>query len=424
VAVKRYLIIGDGIAGITAAQCLRDLDPKGEIHICSDDPALRPYFRAALTNYLMGDLLSEEKLWAVPDNCYEDLEIRYTPKRVMGIDTNRATVLFQDGSQQSYDRLLIATGSRCRPPSFVGKDLVGVMTFRTLQDVNTIMKLIKRGLKRAVITGGGPLALEWAQGLQHRGVYVTLLLRGDHLMSGVLDKTGSDLVLARLRMSGMEVIVNDEVNEALADRSGNLKSVRTKRGSKLPCQLLGVAFGVIRNTELLKDSGIEIGPNGGVLVDEHLRTSASNVFAAGDIIELRAQDQVMQLWEPAQHQGRFAAHSMCDRHLPYNPGPHYMATRLYDLDFASIGQVNIESEASQLGSAGRIAYRKLFFQEDRLVGALLLGERKEAVRRTGRKLARLIEKKVPLGSLRKELLEPGFSLDTLLVQETSAKGKL
>src|SRR5882724_9445628 len=181
-AAKRYLIIGDGAAGTSAAQRIRQVDPGGLIAIYSDDPH-PAYFRAALTNYLLGEL-TEDQLWAVPPNFYRDHRVHRALARVAGIDAGRALVYFASGgSPMPYDALLVATGSRARPPPFPGGDLPGVMTMRTLQDARDMMDQLRSGaVSRAVVVGGGPLGLEWVQALKLRGVQVTLLLRENKLM--------------------------------------------------------------------------------------------------------------------------------------------------------------------------------------------------------------------------------------------------
>src|SRR6266567_3553447 len=150
-ARRRYLIIGDGAAGTSAAEHVRRADPQGLIAIYSDDPH-PAYFRAALTNYLLGEL-TEQQLWAVPPNFYQDHQVHRGLARVAGVDPQRALVyLASGGAPVPYDALLVATGSRARPPPFQGGDLPGVMTMRTLQDARDMMDQLRAGaVARAVV---------------------------------------------------------------------------------------------------------------------------------------------------------------------------------------------------------------------------------------------------------------------------------
>jgi NADPH-dependent 2,4-dienoyl-CoA reductase/sulfur reductase-like enzyme/pSer/pThr/pTyr-binding forkhead associated (FHA) protein len=411
-APRRYLIIGDGAAGTSAAQHVRQADPDGLIAIYSDDPH-PAYFRAALTNYLLGEL-TEDQLWAVPPNFYHDYQVHRALARVAGVDARRALVYLASGGPPiPYDALLVATGSRARPPPFQGGDLPGVMTMRTLQDARDMMDQFRAGsVARAVVVGGGPLGLEWVQALQLRGVQVTLVLREKKFMPGALDEVASDLLLARLRQAGIEVGLADEIQAALPASGGRLGAVVTKSGHTLPCELVGVAIGVVCNTDFLANSGVSLGASRGVVVDERLRASIPGVYAAGDVAEHAGR--TLQLWEPAREQARVAGCNMAGGDVAYRPGAHYFATRLYDLDFASVGSIASDASAEAIVDfprrTGRISYRKVVIKNGRLVGALMLGEREERVRQRGRAFKRLIDGGIEIGAIRDRLLDPTFDL--------------
>jgi NADPH-dependent 2,4-dienoyl-CoA reductase/sulfur reductase-like enzyme len=409
---RRYLILGDGAAGTSAAEHLRRCDPEGQVAIYSDDPH-PAYFRAALTNYLLGEL-TEAQLWAVPPNFYQEQQVYRVMARVAGVDAHRKEVHFAGGGAPlGYDALLVATGSRARTAPFAGAELPGVMTMRTLQDARVMMDLMRSGsLGRAVVVGGGPLGLEWAQGLQLRGIQVTLLMREHRFLPGALDDVGSDLLLARLRQSGVEVGLGEEIHGALAGGDGRLGAVVTKSGHTLPCELAGVAIGVVCNTDFLQSSGVALGKSRGVVVDDRMRASVPGVYAAGDVVE--HQGRTLQLWEPARQQARVAAHNMTGHDLVYRPGAHYLATRLYDLDFASVGDVTstaAESVVDLPRRTGRISYRKVLVHEGRIIGALMIGEREERVRQRGRTFKRFIDEAIDVRSIKDKLLDPTFDLN-------------
>ena len=414
---KRYIIIGDGAAGTTAAQSLRAADKGATIAILSDDPHAA-YFRAALTNYLLGEL-REEQIWAVPPSFYDEYAIHRALVRVAQVDTKRGLLwLAQGGRPIGYDALVLASGSRARPPTFEGAWLPGIMTMRTLQDVHRVMDLIKlKGLKTAVVVGGGPLALEWAHGLSHRGVNVMIVVREQKFLPGAIDSVASDLLLARLRHAGVQVRMGDEVVAAVPGPQGRVAGVMLKSGERVACELVCVAIGVICNSEFVNDpsapSGISVGKNGGIEVDDLMRTSVPNVYAAGDVATF--QGKLLQLWEPARMQARVVASTIQGRGEKWSPGAHYMATRLYDLDCASLGEVAVTPPGAEElvdfpQRTGRIAYRKLCIKDNRLVGALMFGEKEARVRRWGRGLKRLIDTKADISKIKGELLDPAFDL--------------
>lgn len=415
---KRYIVIGDGAAGTTVAQSLRAADKSATIAIVSDDPHAA-YFRAALTNYLLGEL-REEQVWAVPPTFYEEHAIHRALARVAKVDTQRSLLwLAQGGRPIGYDSLVIASGARARPPTFEGAWLPGVMTMRTLQDVHRVMDLIQlKGLRTAVIIGGGPLALEWAHGLAHRGVKVVLVVRDTRFLPSAIDNVASDLLLARLRSAGVQVRLGDEVLAAMPGPQGRIAGVTLKSGERVACELLGVAIGVIVNSEFLEGSGIKLAPNGGIEVDDQMRTNLPNIYAAGDCAAF--QGKLLQLWEPARMQARIVAATIQGRSERYVPGAHYMATRLYDLDCASVGDIGASQDVTEIVDfpqrTGRVSYRKLCIRNGRLVGALMFGEREVNVRRLGRSFKRLVDSKVDITSIREELLDPAFDLSAWMHQ--------
>lgn len=411
-----HVVIGDGAAGTTAAHYIRRHDPNGRITIFSDDPNAA-YYRAALTNYLIGEL-REEQLFAVPPDFYTRLKIQRSLARVAAVDTaNRRLVLASGGPPVAYDQLCIAAGSSPNPPPFPGAELSGVMTMRTMQDARTFMEDLRSGrVKRAVVIGGGPLALEWAQGLRARGAQVTYILRGREFMGGVLDQTGSDLVASRLRAFGCDLRMDEEVVEVIGDRHRRVKGVKLKGGAKVDCELVCAAIGIRMNTGFLQDSGIAI--DRGIPVDEHMRTNLPNVYAAGDVAEvfdpLIEGMRGLGLWEPARLQGRVAGINMTGGNSVYRVGVTYNATRLYDLDFAGVGRT-IEQDGDRVyvdlpRGKGTIAYRKLVVRDGRLVGAILMGHRAEKVRRHGLRLQKLVEDRIDVSQVADELLDPGFDL--------------
>jgi hypothetical protein len=173
-----------------------------------------------------------------------------------------------------------------------------------------------------------------------------------------------------------------------------------------------VAIGVVCNTDFLQHSGLALGKTRGIVVDDHLRASLPGVFAAGDVVE--HQGRTLQLWEPARQQARVAAYNMTGGDLTYQPGAHYLATRLYDLDFASVGDVTSERAEAIVDfprRTGRISYRKVLVRDNRLIGALMIGEREERVRQRGRTFKRFIDEGIDVSSVKDKLLDPAFDLN-------------
>lgn len=410
---RRFVIIGDGAAGLSAAEELREHDPVASIGVFTEEPT-PSYFRAALTNYLLGEL-REDQLWATSADFYDALSIRRVFGRVVGIDTQRS--LIWDTSSPTptpYDRLLVASGGRPRAPSFDGAHLPGVLTLRTLQDARTVVEFLGfRRLARAVVLGGGALGLEWAHALKERGVAVTLVEQAPRLLPQALDEVASDLLAARLRQGGIEVLLGEEVAGAHAGPDGLLRGVALRSGRFLECGLCAAALGVVPNTEFLRGSGLTLSPRGSLVADARMVTNVPNVWAAGDVASVDGKS--LGLWEPAREQGRVAARNMLGQATRYEPGAHYFATRLFDLDFARIGEIDRSERREALvdfpRGTGTIAYRKLVLEGGRLAGALMIGERGARVRAAGRKYKRLIDTGADVSAIRDKILDPSFDFD-------------
>src|SRR5258706_4535442 len=327
-ARKRYMIVGDGAAGLTAAEELRRRDANAAIGIFCDDP--NPgYYRAALTNFLLGEL-REDQLWAVAPDFYASRGIERVFTRVLRVDpAEREVWCSGNPAPLRYDGLLVATGARPRPPGFPGGHLPGVLTLRTIQDARRVVDMLRGNVQRAVVLGGGALGLEWTHALLERGVHVTLLERAPRFMPRALDAVASDLLAARLRKAGVDVVLGEQVARAESGAHGGVIGVVTTSGRRVNCDLVASALGIVPNSELLEQSGVSRTENGAVRVDRLLATSVPGVWAAGDVASVEGEQ--LGLWEPARHQGRIAAANMCGAGEQYNPGVHYFAPRLFDL---------------------------------------------------------------------------------------------
>jgi len=306
---------------------------------------------------------------------------------------------------------------RQRAPVFDGAHLPGVLTLRTIADARQVYDLVRlRGLKTAVVLGGGALGLEWAHALLEQGVKVTLIERAPRFLPGALDEVGSDLLAARLRKAGIDVLFNEEVRAAHPGPRGGVAGISLASGRALPCELVCAALGVVPNAEFLANTGLALAPNGAVEVDRKLRSSQPNVWAAGDVA--RVEGEWLALWEPARSQARVAARNMSGGSLDHLPGVHYFATRLFDLDFARIGQIERREGRQEIvdfpRGTGQIAYRKLVFSGGRLVGALMLGERALKVRAIGRNMKRLVDAAVDVSEIQHRLLDPSFDVEAWL----------
>lgn len=413
---ESYVIIGNGIAGVTAAEVLRAEDTECALTIVAEDP-FPVYYRPALKDFLSGKL-AEEKLWARPSTFYQERDIRFLPTRVTGLNPRQHTLRLHNGKTLQYDTLLLAQGARPRTLTCPGYNLEGVFTLRSVTDYQHILHRLEK-VQNVVICGSGTLALESAETLAQRGYQVTHLLRGQRLWSEVLDGVASDMILQEERRAGIDVGIEEEITR-IVGQDGEVCGVFTTRGRQLPCELVLIAIGIEPRIDFLRDSGVACGR--GVQVDAHMRTSVPDIYAAGDVTEnieaLSGRTRILGQWYPAIQQARLAALHMAgalSSPPPVVEAPFYNATFLYGLDFVSLGLTNLPESSSFheiIAEPQPRSYRKVVLCNGIATGALLLGERKQALA-----LKRAIDHHANLAPIARQLFTPSFDLDAWLTQQ-------
>lgn len=412
-ASRTFVIIGNGIAGVTAAETLRQEAPSARVVLITEDPT-PVYYRPALKDYLAGRI-SGEKLLARLPTFYTEQHIECIVDRVMGIDVSGHRVHLLSGSQLQYDRLLLASGAHARILHCPGSGLVGVTTLRTIADYQKVIGRLSTTQRIAVI-GGGTLAIETVETLRKSGYAVSHVVRKRWLWSEVLDATASDLVLQQEGHDDVDIHLESEVVECTGAQ-GVLTGIVTSRGAHIPCELALIAIGIEPDLEYIRRSGIACGR--GVRVDAAMRTNAPDVYAAGDVVETTittigqtGQTRLLGQWYPSIQQARTAAYSMLDMLDSHSVlGAIFHATFLYGLDFASAGITNEQAPSLQgmVAPAGPRSYRKLVLKDNRAIGMLLVGDRSKALA-----YKRAIEHHVYLQPVAAHLFEAAFDLDRWL----------
>lgn len=414
---EQYVVIGNGIAGVTAAEIFRAEDAHADITVIADDP-FPVYYRPALKDYLAGRV-REEKLWARPASFYQDQRVRLISARVSGIQAGQHCISLHNGRQIGYSRLLLACGARASSLRCPGVNLNGATTLRTIADYQAVQQQLRQ-IRRVVVSGSGTLALETIETLRHRGFAVTHLIRRRALWSEILDLTASDLVLQQERRDGVEVRIEEEIAE-ITGQDGQVSGVVTTSGTHIPCEMVLMAVGIEPTVDFIKSSGIPCGR--GVIVNQAMRTAAPDVYAAGDVLEISedatGRKRVLGQWFPAVQQARTAAYSMLNL-LDVSQSPptstFYNATFLYGLDFASVGLTQFPHKGQ--GYQELIAtpqpriYRKVILKDGVVVGMLALGMRNGVLA-----FKRAIDHRVNLTPVAEQLFRDDFKLNDWLDQQ-------
>jgi NAD(P)H-nitrite reductase large subunit len=378
---KQYVIIGNGIAGTTAAQTLRKNDPNCAIYLITDEP-YPLYNRVALPRFLQG-VITEQKVMMRNREWHEQQNITLlTETTATAIDTEGRAVTLHDGTTLPYTALLVATGGRANPLKVPGVDGTRfIFNFVTLDDTKDI---IARALesRSAVTTGGSFIGYEMTEGFNVRKLHVTWLIRGQRWLRTTLDEEGGALVDDIARRHGVDVVHGEEIREVVAD-NGVPRRVITTSGKSYDADVIGVGLGLTLSTGVLQGTPVEY--NGGITVNEYMETNAPGVYAAGDVAKFYdpviGQHHTMGTWDNALGHGRIVAINMAGGHEAYIDVPTYTSP-LFDTNIAVMGTAEVNNpeltsvSRTETGERGERNYRKFFFKEDRLVGAVFIGSPK------------------------------------------------
>lgn len=368
---EHLIIVGNGMAGCRLAEEIlaRDSD-RFRITIIGSEPRVN-YNRILLSPVLSGekrfdDIIINDEAW------YRDNQIGLRAGQpVTALDTAAQTVTLRDGTVCAYDRLVLANGSDPIRLPLKGADLAGVVTFRDIDDVETMTKAAEGG-GAAVVIGGGLLGLEAAYGLAQRGMNVSVVHLMDCLMERQLDSAAGYLLTQALAARGVETILSADSDEILGDQ-GVVTGLKLKDGRVLPCSLLVMAVGIRPNTSLARAAGLKV--ERGVVVDDQLRTSDPKIFALGECAQHRGVTYglVAPIWDMS----RALASLLTGEESAAFEGT-ILSTRLKvsGVDVFSAGQFagGEDCEDVVFRDAGRGVYKRLVLKQGRLAGAVMFGD--------------------------------------------------
>ena len=371
-SVRRVVVVGNGIAGVTAAEHVRRRLPDCEIDLVARERH-HLYNRMAITKLLYGRA-AMKGLYLMPEEWYDEQRITcWLNTRASRIDRKRNVLVLGTGEELPYDRLILTAGSASFLPRFEGSDLSGCFVLREAEDAFTIRSYVQEhGAKQAAVIGGGLLGLEAAYGLHKLGVSVVVIARG-RLLDRQLDERGALYLRRYLEGLGIEIVSPNEV--AGVEGEGRVQRVRLASGADLPADLVLVCAGISSNAELARAADLAVAR--GVLVDERMRTSDASIFAAGDAAEFGGQ--VAGLWPTAVEQGRIAAVNATGGHERFAPVVPETMLKVSGADLTSVGRFEPADGEIEIISEDEVEgrYRKLVVSNGRVVGAILLGARED-----------------------------------------------
>ena len=403
------VIIGNGITGVTCALTVRRLRPEASITLVSSE-GTHHYSRTALMYVYMGHLRPQD-IKPYEDWFWTENRLDLVHATATGLDTTRRQVTLDNGTALAYDHLLLATGSESKRFGWPGQDLAGVQGLYNLSDLAAITR-DTHGISRGVVVGGGLIGVELAEMLHTRGIEPVVLVRESRYWEAVLPAEEANLVDRQFEENHVPVRYNTELREILGDAQGRVRGVLTTAGEEIACQWVGLAVGVTPNLTLATTAGIET--DRGILVDECLRASAPNVYAAGDCAQHRqpaaGQLPIEQLWYTGRMQGETVAHTICGRATAYRRGIWFNSAKFFNLEYQTYGLAPANAEAGVASfywehPSARVALR-VYFQADAphsVVGFNTLG-----LRLRQNVCEQWIQQKAPVATVMAELGKANF----------------
>jgi NAD(P)H-nitrite reductase large subunit len=426
----RYVIIGNSAAAVGAIEAIRQHDAENLITVISDEP--HHVYSRPLVCHLLGGLVDEERMVYRPLDFYERHKVEpMLGVRAMAIDTRGKTVSLAGGGATPYDRLLLAVGGKPVVPPVEGVDLDGVFTFTKWEDAQNINRYIRdKDAQSALIVGGGLIGMKAVKALMACGLRLTVVELADRILSTSFDHTASKLAESILRRAGVEIITGTTVKEIVGKDDGPGRGRGTdhavlQEGEMVDCDLVIFGIGVRPNLDLIlpepeKQTGIEV--NRGIVVDEYMRTSVPDVYAAGDCVEtydmILAVERPIAIWPHATRQGHVAGCNMAGVEKTYEggfpmnsediAGVATIAAGLTDPEGQGLLEGQDDYEILERYDRSAQTYKRLVLYHNRLVGAICVGDIDRAGIYTG-----LIRDQVDVTPFKEHLLSGNFGLISL-----------
>ncbi len=412
------VIVGNGIAGLTAALEARSLAPEQSIAIITDQ--IHPTIHTpALKQFAIGKL-AREQLLAHPAGTERSERIYVVTAHVEEVHAQSKYVMLNGGRGFGYGSLLLATGSTPTglAEDLPGRDFDGVMTLHRLQDYLNLRRRLAE-VSEAVVIGGGAHAIETVMGLVHWGIHVNWLIRSDTFMSRILDDPASKMVLSRIRRAGVTISTETEV-VGVVGRIGSVVGVITNHQEMIPCQLVLSCTGTQPVMTLAQRCTLPMRQRRGILVDDQLHTSVRDIYAAGDVAALKnpltGTYETRAQWYAAVSQGRTVATVMTGHEeLAQEPfGVQWHATHLGDLSMLTVGNpLSLHDNVTTLTDTSQGGYRRMAIVDDRLIGYLSLGTRQP----DSLAIKRIIDEGLSVRTITKALLKGTFDARKYLSQQ-------
>lgn len=416
---KRYIIVGNSIAGVSCVEGIREIDKDGEIYVFSDEEYFN-YSRPLISYYLAGHL-KDNQLNFKDEEFYRKNRVKlFLNSECEKIDLERK-ILYSKSGNFEFDYLFLGTGGESIIPKITGIEEVkdGIFKFTKLKDAKKIEEYIeKKKIREVLILGGGLIGLKCAEGLLARNISVIIVELSNRILTNTFDNIASEIIENQLKRNNCEIIKKNTVEKIIC-KDGYLKEVILTDGKRIKTDILIIAIGVYPNTKLIEGTKIE--KNKGIIVDEFMKTNYPFVFAGGDVaesMEFEGNKSVIAIWPRASKQGKIAGINMAGGNKKYEGIFIMNSVEFMGIPTISFGMTNPENEKEyeilkKIDYEKKI-YKKIVIKENKIVGGIFLKDIERAGIITG-----LIKNKIDVEPFKKFLLDDKFGL--LILPESYRK---
>lgn len=361
---ENFVVIGNGASGFYAADAIRKRNKTCKITMISNEKELS-YFRPSLSDLINQDV-NKEEFYIADEDWYKENNIELLLGiNVENIDENKKTIKLNDNKALGYDKLILANGSSNFVPPIEGKDLEGVYTLRNKKDLDEIKEALKNS-KKAVVVGGGLLGLEAAYEIVLKGVDTTVVESMPNLLSRQLDKDGSEILEKSIKQSGLNLLLNTCVDKIEGGK--HVSKVILKDGSSIDADIVIFSIGVRSNIGIANGTDIKV--NRGIVVDKNMKTSSKDIYACGDVAEI--DNIVWSIWPAAIDMGKVAGANAVGDEVEFEVENYPVGLEVFDTNVFSIGNISDYDGCLILKDEKNYKYKKLFFKDDILVGAIYI----------------------------------------------------
>jgi len=399
-----YVIIGASAAGISAIESIRETDKNGKITVVSDENY--PIYSRCLLSYYLAGTISEEKLKYRDDDFYKKNNVNAILGKKVELVLPDKKVKLSDSTIVPFDKLLIATGSRSKTEKIPGVQLEGVLGLRNIEDAKKIEVRLDK-TKTAVMLGGGLIGLRAAYALHKRGVKVTVVVKSKHVLSQILDEEGASFIQKEMEKQGIKILTGLSATEIVGNKDVN--GVVLENGEKIDCEIVVIGKGVQANTELVK--GTDIKTERGIIVDDELKTTVSDIYSAGDVAQtsdlITGEKTINALWPNAVIQGKIAGLNMAGKNIKYDGSLAMNSVEFFGLPTISYGITKPKGEGYEF--IVKKKYKKFVLKNNKIVGFVLVGDIDNAG-----VYGSLLRKKIDISSVKNKLLENNFNFAKIL----------